>query len=146
MSLWINAVGFPTGVWAAWSFASGEDLLPVWVVALACLNLAAFALSFGALYVNTWKRTGLVLEKFWPRVGYMLRINPVFVAVWWVLWLIPLAIGFYMYLRDRGQVWERTEKINANQSLFAYRQASAAHDSGSDGHPASGGIAVRAGP
>lgn len=126
LSLWINAIGAPTGAWAAWAFFHHEHLLPVWVVALACANLLAFAISLTALYVRTWRRTGLVLDAFWPRVKYMLRINPVFVAIWWVVWLIPLWIGFWMYLRDRGQVWERTEKVNANQALIeAYLGASA---------------------
>jgi hypothetical protein len=37
--------------------------------------------------------------------------------VYWILWLVPLAIGFRMYLRDGGLVWERTEKVDANHDL-----------------------------
>jgi len=33
-------------------------------------------------------------------------------------WSIPLAIGFSMFVRDTGLVWERTEKINANHGLL----------------------------
>lgn len=129
LSLWINAIGFPTGVWAAWAYFTHQNILPLWVVGLCCLNLTAFVVSFSCLYVHTWKRTGLVLDNFWARVKYMLRINPVFVAIWWVMWLIPLALGFWMFLRDRGLVWERTEKINANQTLIEVQFGGAAHNS-----------------
>jgi hypothetical protein len=33
------------------------------------------------------------------------------------LWIIPLTIGLRMYLRGEGLVWERTEKIDANNAL-----------------------------
>lgn len=128
LSLWINAIGFPTGLWASWSFLDGQHTFPTWIVAVGCFNVIAFALSLSALYISTWKRTGLVLDSFWDRVGYMLRINPLFVAVWWVVWLIPLTIGLWMHLRDRGQVWERTEKINANQVLIEVEYGGAAHN------------------
>lgn len=117
LSLWINALGIPTGIWALVTYFKHDDILPVWVVTLACLNLALFVTSMSALYVNTWRRTGLVLNRWQERVSYMLRVNPVFVVLWWVLWLVPLAIGLGMYLRDEGLVWERTEKIDANNLL-----------------------------
>ncbi len=69
------------------------------------------------MYWSTWKRTGLVLERTWDRLRYMARINPIFLWVFWMIWLIPLAIGLQMYLRDRGQVWERTGKYDANHIL-----------------------------
>jgi zona occludens toxin (predicted ATPase) len=46
--------------------------------------------------------------------------------VWWLVWLIPLAIGFKMYLRDEGLVWERTEKSDANNELVRGEVAVAA--------------------
>ena len=48
----------------------------------------------------------------------MIRINPVSAMVWWLLWIIPLAIGFRMYLLDEGLAWQRTEKIDANKMLI----------------------------
>ena len=127
LSLWVNAIGIPTGAWAAWGFLTHQHVLPLWVVCLCCFNLIACAVSFGCLYVNTWKRTGLVLDGVWPRVKYMLRVNPLFVAIWWTIWLLPLAAGFWMYLRDRGLVWERTEKVNANRTLIEVHFGGAAH-------------------
>ena len=128
LSLWINAIGFPTGVWAAWVYLHHEHIFPAWVVALSCFNLVACAVSMTALYANAWRRTGLVLDSFSQRVRYMLRVNPVFVAIWWVVWLAPLAVGFWMYLRDHGQVWERTEKVNANKVLIEGAFGGAAHN------------------
>ncbi|MFN3353573.1 MAG: glycosyltransferase family 2 protein [Brevundimonas sp.] len=119
LSLWTNALGFPIGVWALWVWFSGADILPIWLVLLCTFNLAAFAISLTALYISTWRRTGLVLSRTRDRVRYMLRINPVVVMLWWAFWLIPLALGLRMMLRDGGRVWERTEKINANEALVA---------------------------
>ena len=51
------------------------------------------------------------------RAWYMLRVNPVALMIWWLVWLIPLWIGFRMFLKDEGLVWERTEKIDANHTL-----------------------------
>jgi glycosyltransferase XagB len=118
LSLWINAVGFPIGVWAIVAWTRDADILPMWLVALCLMNVVFFVGSLTALYVNTWKRTRLVLNRRRDRLAYMLRINPLFVMIWWVMWLIPLAIGMRMWLRDGGLVWERTEKINANEALI----------------------------
>ena len=48
----------------------------------------------------------------------MLRVNPLFQMVWWLVWLIPLWIGFRMYLKEGGLVWHRTPKIDANHDLI----------------------------
>jgi cellulose synthase/poly-beta-1,6-N-acetylglucosamine synthase-like glycosyltransferase len=118
LSLWINAVGFPIGVWALAAWIGGADILPTWLTVLCAINLIAFAFSMTCLYVSTWRRTALVLEHRRDRIAYMLRINPLFIMLWWVAWLIPLALGLRMVLRDGGRVWERTEKINANEELL----------------------------
>jgi hypothetical protein len=44
---------------------------------------------------------------------------------WWLFWIVPLVIGFRMYLRDGGLVWERTVKINANNDLILEKTAEA---------------------
>jgi glycosyltransferase XagB len=117
MSLWINTVGVPVGIWALWAYLTGRSLLPEWTVWLALINLAAFAIMLIALYARTWQRTGLVLDRWTDRVWYMLRVNPISIMVWWVIWIIPLVIGFSMYLGDGGLVWQRTEKVDANHEL-----------------------------
>ncbi|WP_336057402.1 glycosyltransferase family 2 protein [Nitratireductor sp. CH_MIT9313-5] len=117
LSLWLNAVGLPIGAWALWRWLSGDPVVPEFLMPLVAVNLSAFIISLTVIYVRTWHRTGLVLNKTGPRVYYMLRINPLFILAWWVIWLIPLAIGLRMYLRDEGLVWERTEKTDSNSRL-----------------------------
>lgn len=117
LSLWVNAVGFPTGVWAVYARASGVAI-PDWLTWLSLINIVAFVVSLTFLYINTWGRTGLVFTRTRDRLSYMLKINPLFLMAWWVLWLVPLWLGFWMYMRSGGLIWERTEKINANEALI----------------------------
>ena len=125
MTLWINAIGIPVGIWALCDWLSGHNVLPEWTVALAAINLAAFLVVMTATYINTWKRTKLVLNKLSDRVMYMIRVNPISVMLWWLIWLIPLFIGLRMYIMDEGLVWQRTEKVDANNSLVRNQSAKA---------------------
>ncbi|MBV8724576.1 MAG: glycosyl transferase [Candidatus Eremiobacteraeota bacterium] len=118
LSLWTNLIGVPMGIWALTEFAVHPGLLPLWTFWLACFNVALFAIYMVLLYANTWRRTRLVSTRWTARAWYMLRINPAFAMVWWFLWIIPLAIGFRMYLLDQGLAWQRTEKIDANKMLI----------------------------
>lgn len=118
MSLWLNAVGLPIGIWAAADYHfAGQPALPMWATAIAILNLTLFAVSMTGIYRNTWKRTALVLKRRRDRIWYMIRINPLSIMVFWLIWLIPLWIGWRMFRSDGGLVWERTVKINANEEL-----------------------------
>ncbi|HEV7346529.1 MAG TPA: glycosyltransferase family 2 protein [Devosia sp.] len=117
LSLSLNSIGTPLGIWAFLSFLSGNSQVPDWVLWLAVVNLVLFGMSMTRLYVRTWQRTAMVLSRRRDRIWYLLRVNPVFVMVWWLIWLIPLWIGFRMFLRDEGLVWERTEKSDANHKL-----------------------------
>ncbi len=117
LSLGINAFGLPFGAWVAWRFIDHRGVLPEWTLVLSALSLSSYALFMIALYRSTWKRTALVLDSVWARLWYMLRVNPLFLMVWWLVWLVPLFIGLRMYLRDEGLIWERTEKIDANHRL-----------------------------
>ena len=51
------------------------------------------------------------------RLRYMLRVNPVFLWAYWLWWSVPIAVGTWMYFRDGGRVWERTEKTDAIHEL-----------------------------
>lgn len=117
LSLWINTVGVPSGIWALLTYFAHHSVVPYWTIWVAGLNLTAFTISLLFQYVNAWRRTELVLDRWRDRVWYMIRVNPLSLMIWWVLWLVPLAIGLRMYLRDEGLVWERTEKIDANKEL-----------------------------
>jgi hypothetical protein len=118
LSLWINTIGLPLGVWALWMYFAQTHVVPVWTLWIAALNLALFTWSLSLLYVNTWRRTRLVFIRWRDRAWYMLRVNPLALMIWWFLWIVPLAIGFRMYLRDEGLAWQRTEKIDANKLLI----------------------------
>jgi hypothetical protein len=63
----------------------------------------------------------LVLDSRGKRLWYMLRINPLFLWVWWLFWTVPLFIGWRMYRKNRGLVWERTHKVDANAELVRQR-------------------------
>jgi glycosyltransferase XagB len=117
LSLSLNALGIPIGVWALWTWLDGTSILPEWTIGLAAFNVGTYALMLSAMYWSTWKRTALVLTRTRDRLWYLLRVNPVSLAVWWLIWLVPLWIGYRMYVHDKGLVWERTEKTNANEPL-----------------------------
>jgi hypothetical protein len=70
------------------------------------------------VYVTIWKRTRYVLSRWLERLWYVLRINPFVLLVYWVVWSIPIMIGFLMFLTDKGKVWKRTEKVDANHELI----------------------------
>jgi glycosyltransferase XagB len=118
LSLWVNTIGLPLGIWAFWMYLAQTHVVPLWTLCLAAVNLTLFAWSLSLLYANTWRRTGLVYTRWRDRAWYMLRINPLSAMMWWFLWIVPLVIGFRMYLLDEGLAWQRTEKIDANKLLI----------------------------
>jgi cellulose synthase/poly-beta-1,6-N-acetylglucosamine synthase-like glycosyltransferase len=136
----LNAFGIPPGIWALWTWISGAHILPVWLSLLGAMNILFYVLMFSAHYARTWKRTGLVLNRTVDRIAYMLRINPLFQMIWWLVWLIPLWIGFQMYLHDGGLVWDRTLKIDANHDLILSKAGDEKPAPGDNGRaPPSGG-------
>ena len=122
LSLSINALGIPTGLWALWVWLDEKHVVPHWTIWLSATNFTLFVLMMIPLYVNTWRRTALVLDHWTERVWYMLRINPLFAMWWWIFWIVPLAIGFRMFIGDGGLVWQRTEKVDANNVLVRSRR------------------------
>ena len=118
LSLSLNSVGIPIGIWAIWGYTHGGYNLPIAGLYMALLNVSLFTLLLIRLYRSIWRRSALVLDTRWKRVWYLVRVNPISLMIWWIVWLIPLYIGFRMYLRDEGLIWERTEKTNANRLLI----------------------------
>jgi hypothetical protein len=47
----------------------------------------------------------------------MLRINPVFLFAYWILWCIPIFVGFGMYILGMGKTWDRTEKVDSDRNI-----------------------------
>jgi cellulose synthase/poly-beta-1,6-N-acetylglucosamine synthase-like glycosyltransferase len=123
LSLWINAVGVPIGIWALWAYFAQTHVVPEWTFWISAINLTCFVVSMSMLYANTWRRTGLVYTRWRDRAWYMLRVNPISAMIWWFLWLVPLAIGLWMYISDGGLTWQRTEKIDANKLLIRRKVA-----------------------
>jgi glycosyltransferase XagB len=117
----LNSIGVPIGIWAiiAWSLQASP--LPRWLVILAAVNILMFVISLANMYVGAWRMTKVVLPSFWKRLLYLVRVNPLFLLVFWIFWLIPLWIGWRMYRRDTGLVWERTVKLNAIESAVRAR-------------------------
>jgi cellulose synthase/poly-beta-1,6-N-acetylglucosamine synthase-like glycosyltransferase len=135
--LLVNPVGLPVGAWAFVNAAGGA--LPWWVLPLGILNVTAFTLSLGLTYRSAWAQTARVLDTRRERVRYMIRVNPLLLWLYWLVWTVPLWIGIQMYLRDKGHVWERTEKVDANHDLVAaLRVGVAAASSHAEGSPGEG--------
>jgi hypothetical protein len=139
--LLVNPVGLPVGAWAFLSAAEGS--LPWWIVPLGIVNVSAFALSMALTYRAAWKQIARVLESRRDRLRYMFRVNPLLLWLYWLVWTVPLLLGIVMFLRDKGHVWERTEKIDANRDLVAalLLHAVPASATGDGGSSASAGVA-----
>jgi glycosyltransferase XagB len=117
LSLAVNPLGVPIGVWALWVWYDGTSPLPLPLIALAIATIVLYCVSMSITYASTWRRTAIVLDRRADRLRYMLRVNPVFLWAYLLWWSIPIAVGTSMYLRDGGRVWERTEKVDAIHEL-----------------------------
>ena len=120
LSLLINLIGLPTGAYALYLFLTGYGSFPLWVVALSMINIVLYVVVMGQAYWNAWKRTKLVLHRVSSRVRYMLRVNPLFLFLYYLLWSVPIVIGFGMFLADRGKEWARTEKVDADRHFVSH--------------------------
>lgn len=119
LSLLINPLGFAIGIWAlvsAWT--SDQRLLSTPVRSLALVTFALAVVVVGLGWFSAWRMTAPVLPTRRERLIYVLRVNPLFLLVYWLWWSVPLYKGFTMFVQDRGLVWERTEKIDANKELI----------------------------
>ena len=119
LSLPINVIGLPTGIYALYLFLTHSGSFPLWVVVLSLTNICLYVTVMGQVYSNTWRRTKLVLEKTSSRIWYMIRINPVFVFLYYLLWTIPIVIGFGMFIANKGKAWKRTQKVDADRSFVS---------------------------
>ena len=118
-----NCLGLPLSIWAAVTWYNGTAILPDWCSYWSMANIGLCALFMTGQYWRTWLRTRLIMDTTWQRVRYMLRVNPLFMQLWWLFWAIPLGIGYGMYRNNLGLVWERTLKKNDNRLLVRDRVA-----------------------
>ncbi|QFT78701.1 glycosyltransferase family 2 protein [Erythrobacter sp. THAF29] len=117
LSLILNAVGVPLGIWAGVTWWMGTTPLPEWSLWLAGANAVALFTLFTWFYINAWRKTRVVLPSRLQRLWYLIRVNPLSLVIHWFIWIIPLWIGWRMYRTDGGLVWERTVKIDANNKI-----------------------------
>jgi cellulose synthase/poly-beta-1,6-N-acetylglucosamine synthase-like glycosyltransferase len=119
----LNVLGYPLSIWAAASWINGTGILPEWGLYWGAVNVGLYALFMGMLYRRVWVRTLLIMDTTWQRIRYMLRVNPLCLGFWWTFWAIPLWIGYRMYRKNLGLVWERTLKKDDNKVLVRDRVA-----------------------
>jgi cellulose synthase/poly-beta-1,6-N-acetylglucosamine synthase-like glycosyltransferase len=118
LSLWVNAVMLPISIWAILGFFYSYSCFPLWLILLSLFNIICTSIMLLVTYYKIWKRTKLVLGSVWKRLWYLLRINPLVIFVWWLVWLIPICLGYFMFRGEGGLEWIRTKKENANAKLF----------------------------
>ena len=117
LSLALNPIGLGLGLWATTRVVTDDDqFLPPMALGFGLVSIALAVGLLLFLMVRAWQASKPVLSG-WDRVRFLLRVNPLFTMVYWLLWIIPLVKGFVMFLRDGGLVWERTEKVDANHQL-----------------------------
>ena len=117
-SLVLNPVGIAVGVWAlVEAITAPRSVFSLWIEVLSAVTIAMSIVIVGLGQRAALRQTRLIFATRRERLRFMLRVNPLFVLVYWMWWAIPLVIGFTMYLRDGGLRWERTPKIDANHDL-----------------------------
>jgi cellulose synthase/poly-beta-1,6-N-acetylglucosamine synthase-like glycosyltransferase len=119
LSLTINVIGLPTGAYALYVFITSWGPFPPWVFVLSLINIFLYIALIGQAYWNAWRRTKLVLSKTSSRIWYMVRVNPLVLFLWYLLWTVPIVIGFGMFLADKGKAWARTEKVDADRRFVS---------------------------
>ncbi|MFD1720832.1 glycosyltransferase family 2 protein [Amnibacterium endophyticum] len=118
LSLAFNPVGWIVGIIAIVAMIrSAGAAFPLWVAVLSAVTLLLAAVLIVARWLSSWTLLRDVMPSRARRLLYLLLVNPVFMLGYWLWWTVPIAIGFDMWRRDRGLVWERTEKRDANHRL-----------------------------
>ncbi len=118
LSYLITPIGLPVGGWAIYTLIEGDSPLPPWTITLAIGTSFTYLLALSGLYLSIWRRSEIVLERRVDRLRYLVRVNPLSLVLWSMIWVIPIIIGWWMYIRDTGLVWERTVKVDANAGLI----------------------------
>lgn len=117
LSLAFNPIGFTVGIWSLVAVVQDDVHFNVGTIALSILTmfLALTLMVWGMVQAGRMSRP--VLPRQRDRIRYVLRVNLVFILIYWLWWSIPLVKGFTMFRQDGGLVWERTEKRDANSAL-----------------------------
>jgi cellulose synthase/poly-beta-1,6-N-acetylglucosamine synthase-like glycosyltransferase len=126
MSMLINAVGLPVGVWILVLAAEGERPVDLPLAVVSAINILGAVVILMHNWINAWRVSRLVLDNRRARLRLALRVNPLFVMAYWLFWSVSIVIGIQMFVRDKGLVWERTEKVDANHDLVREVELAAA--------------------
>jgi cellulose synthase/poly-beta-1,6-N-acetylglucosamine synthase-like glycosyltransferase len=122
LSLLVNPVGLGVGIWILALVVLAHRPLALPIEGLTEINILAAGGILAANWARTWRLSKAVLDRRSSRLHYFLRVNPLFVLVYWVFWIVSIVIGIQMFVRDKGLVWERTEKVDANHELVRGRE------------------------
>ena len=119
LSLLVNPLGLATGAWVfVRALTSEGQFLATWLIVLSCVNICLAIVLLARGQLQAWRQSASVLSSRRSRLHFMVRVNPVSLMLYWLYWSVPMVIGFWMFLRDTGLAWERTEKIDANHELI----------------------------
>lgn len=117
LSLVINSLGLPLGVWVVAETLAGHDPINVALTVLSVVNIFAALAVLTRIFYAAWVRSKMVLDSRKDRLLFLARVNPLFLIGYWLVWLVPLAIGAWLFMADRGLTWQRTVKVDANHDL-----------------------------
>jgi cellulose synthase/poly-beta-1,6-N-acetylglucosamine synthase-like glycosyltransferase len=117
LSLLVNPIGIAVGIWVLALAISGDRLVDFPLAALAAVNILGMFIILMHNWINAWKVSRLVLRSRRERLWLAFRVNPLFVIAYWLFWSVSIIIGLQMFIRDKGLIWERTEKVDANHDL-----------------------------
>ncbi len=118
MSLMISPLGIALGAAVLIeTITSSKRVVDLPLEVLSIVTILATLMVIGICQLGALRQSGLVLRAKRDRARFMFRVNPLFLFGYWLWWSVPMVIGFVMFLRDGGQRWERTTKIDANHNL-----------------------------
>jgi cellulose synthase/poly-beta-1,6-N-acetylglucosamine synthase-like glycosyltransferase len=118
LSLGFNPIGLLIGVAGIVDVVSTPgSLLELEIGSLSgvTMALAAGLLVWGM--IQAFRMSRPVLPNRRARLAYTARVNLIFMLAYFAWWTIPLVKGYRMFTGDKGLVWERTEKKDANRVL-----------------------------
>jgi glycosyltransferase XagB len=117
LALLTNPIGILIGACVLGLTLDGRRPIDRPLEILAAINLTGLLVILCCNWFNAWRVSRLVLATSRDRLRLAARVNPIFVLGYWVFWCVSIVIGLQMFLRDKGLVWERTEKVDANHDL-----------------------------
>jgi glycosyltransferase XagB len=117
LALLANPVGLISGAGVLALTLEGRHPIDRPLEILAAVNVIGLLMILCYNWFNAWKVSKLVLTSHRDRLRLAARVNPICTLGYWIFWCVSIVIGLQMFLRDKGLVWERTEKVDANHDL-----------------------------